>query len=541
MNPQEYFINHSLDPKFLKTLGWTWNDKVITIPIYGRDRNKLFDKYRHLQGDDKFTYEKGKHPTLYPLWKIKDHSKLVLCEGEPDCARLWQDNIPAITTVGGVGSFNEEMAQILKNKEINLVLDNDKGGQKNIPKYVKLLKGVSATVKIIDLPSKYKDVCDYFIENKKHDFESLPRLTENQWVLDKFSSLCSIIDNEEFLSKQYPEKKWLIKPIMRATGIILIAGGGGVGKTALSYSIAKSISEGMYWLGKYETTEGKILIIDKENEAIDISENLNAQEATSKNIHHYTTPLTFNFINNNGELTDEARFVKAFVIENKISTVILDSLVDFYVGSENDSIDAAQNILVWKEVFPNCAIIPIHHENKPQQGGKRSSVHRIRGSSHLFNASQSVISLSTLDVEYPEKIMVEHSKVRGARKQNPFAIEMLIEQNPKFPDDEDETIITGFKYSGEIDLPKRKAAEAKEAVLELLKDNPGKKFTAKEIQAELLNIRKRRIETILPELRSDRLVDFDVLKMPYTYWHLDEKDNEKDGKLDDKNDNVFYE
>lgn len=530
MNTQQYLKEHTLNPKFLKeTLGWAWSENKFTIPIYNKDGKKPFNKYRHLTGDAKFTYDKGNHPTLYPLWLAHSKKELVLCEGEPDAARLWQENIPAVTTVGGAGSLNEEMTKILSGKKIHLVLDNDKEGQKNIPKYIRLLKNANISVRIIDLPEQYKDVSEYFTDNyKKADFKSLPALTEDQWILNKFSTTYSIINNKVFLSKKHPVKKWLINPMMRATGIIFLIGEGGVGKTTISYSIAKAISEGTSWLDKYKVAKGRVLIIDKENEKIDIAESLFAQQATSKNIFHYTTPLAFNFVDSNGDPTDESLFVKSFVAENKISTIILDSMVDFYIGNENDSIDAAQNALAWKQTFPNCAIIPIHHENKPQQGIKnRSGIHRVRGSTHLFNVAQSVLSFSVPEPEYPERIMVEHTKVRGAKKQQPFLIEMVIESKPESTD-LNETIITGFSYSGIIITQKKKREEVKEAIIELLANDPQRKFISKDIEIELSDKypNPSRVREVLPVMRSEKIVACDVSNRPYSYWFLEESEDE---------------
>lgn len=527
MTSKEYLDQHSFSPEFLKDrLGWAWDDTKFTIPIYGEDGKNPFNKYRHLTGEAKFTYDKGKHPTLYPLWLIQDKKKLVLCEGEPDCARLWQANIPAVTSVGGVGSLTEEMAQMLSGKEISLALDNDNAGQKNIPKYISLLEKFGISVKIISLPTQYKDVCEYFTDNhQKADFLKLPQDTPDNWLIKKYQDIYPVISNKEFLKTQYPTKKWLIKPLMRATGIIYIVGEGGVGKTLVSYSMIKAITEGTRWLGIYPTTKEKVLILDKENDEIDIQENLIAQQATSPSIFHYTTALDFSFFDQTGNPSQEAMYINAYVKKNKVGVVLMDSLADFFVGGENEAIVAAGNVLAWKQTFPNCAIALLHHENKPQQGEKnRYSGHKLRGSTHLVNAAQSIISLSIPDRDYAEDILVEHTKVRGARKQKPFMIKMQIEDksnsDPEFP----ETIVTGFTHEG-IVIPQKKAIDkAKEAILLLLANSPERRFATKDVQIELSDKidNERNIGIALKELRDKNMVANDTSQKTFTYWHLEE-------------------
>ena len=341
-----------------------------------------------------------------------------------------------------------------------------------------------------------------------------------------------IINNEEFLSRKYPSKKWLVDGLIRASGLILFQGDGGTGKTTISYSLAKAVTTGTDWLDTFETTESKVLILDKENEAIDIQTNLYSMQATDPNIYHYTASREFSFFNQQGELSEQAEYVRDWIKENDVTVIIMDSLVDFYVGSENDSIDSARNINAWKSTFPNCSIVVIHHESKPSEKFKKKAKHRVRGSGNFFNTAQSVLSFSVADEEdHPEKILVEHAKVRGAKKHKIFEIEMLIEDDPNDPR---ETVITGFKYLGEIDTAKQKREEAFDAILDLLEREPERKFTAKDLENELGDLIEspRNIQIALPKLRDSNLVAFDMVKMPYKYWHL------KDGETPKSSENI---
>src|SRR3989344_7960042 len=118
---EEYLTIHTLDPRFVKNeLGWNWDNTKIRIPVYDIEGSLVYYKIRHLDYEarkaaedtdaKKFTFDPpGNHSSLYCINKAKDESRIVLCEGEPDCARLWQDGIPAITATTGVGSLKKEL------------------------------------------------------------------------------------------------------------------------------------------------------------------------------------------------------------------------------------------------------------------------------------------------------------------------------------------------------------------------------------------------------------------------------------------------
>ena len=149
MTPEQYFDTH-FDPEFAKkTFGVTWTEQSINFPIYGIDRKLMFSRYRHLVGDTKFSTDKGAHPALFAIHKAINQPWIILCEGEPDCIRLWQEGIPAVTGTSGVKSFTTKLAAPLKDKIVNICLDTDEAGQKEIRKNYKVLEEVGAIPRII--------------------------------------------------------------------------------------------------------------------------------------------------------------------------------------------------------------------------------------------------------------------------------------------------------------------------------------------------------------------------------------------------------
>jgi len=529
MNAKQYLLDHSLDPDYITTkFGVVIEEDKITFPVYNSSGKLLYSKIRWLdypdrQGSTKFSFSKLPNTTaktaLFCLHKIKDIDTVVLCEGEPDCLRLWQEGIPAITSTSGVKSFSPDLASPLSGKTIIICLDTDKAGRSEISKYCQVLNDIGATPKIIELPPTYKDVSEYFTDkHKKKDFAKLMQsaISLKEKILKDGSQLFPIVDNSAFLTSTFPQTKWLIEKLLRADGLSLLVGAGGVGKSLLSLSIAKAIVDGDSWLNKFPATQAKVLLIDKENSPIDTQKHLKTMRATNPNLLHFLGTKNYQTMNPDWTPTDASNYLKLYVEANDIGVIIMDSVVDFFSGSENDSVMVADNINMWTTLFPNQAILAIHHENKPPLGFKKNSDVRIRGSTHWVNASQSILSFSVPNQESPEKIIVEHTKVRGSRKLTPFEIEMLIQPDPQ---DQNDTVVIGFKYVKEVEPIVRKIMIAKQAIIDLLSDNINQPFTIIEMSTALIerDIGDRNIRTALRELRDSDEVFCDTTNREYLY------------------------
>jgi len=137
MTIKEYLDNHSLSESFVLQRGWELKDDIITIPIFNTDGKFIYNKYRHLTGDTKFTFDVGNHPALYCAEHISKLNEVVIAEGEIDCIRLWQEGIPAVTGTAGVNTFTAEMAKPLKGKTVYITLDTDQAGKNGIEKYLR--------------------------------------------------------------------------------------------------------------------------------------------------------------------------------------------------------------------------------------------------------------------------------------------------------------------------------------------------------------------------------------------------------------------
>jgi DNA primase len=136
--------------------------ECIVIPVHDENGIFSFNKYRRDPRSDakpKYIYDKGGKVTLYGWWHAKDYSNLLITEGELDCLTAWSHNIPAITSTGGSMSFQQEWSELLKDKDVTLLFDNDEPGAKGMVKALKYIPHAYVCF-LPDRPG-IKDVSDY--------------------------------------------------------------------------------------------------------------------------------------------------------------------------------------------------------------------------------------------------------------------------------------------------------------------------------------------------------------------------------------------
>lgn len=201
MTAQKYFKEHGITQDSIEKFGISFDEKKITFPVRDEEGNFLFNKYRYLNFDKedanttKFSYDKGSSSTLFNTEVLKDHKYVFLVEGEPDCIRLDQEGMAAITPTSGAGTFKEEWADLLKEKKVYVLYDNDKAGNEGAQKVLDMLPNAVQ----IKLPAEIKDVCEYFQTYTKNDFNKMvgEQLKKQEVTYD---DLCKVVD------------KWLLIP-----------------------------------------------------------------------------------------------------------------------------------------------------------------------------------------------------------------------------------------------------------------------------------------------------------------------------------------
>lgn len=121
-----------LTHEIIKVAGLDVVNGLLKIPIYNRDGQVIFSKYRKAPWDitdtPKYQYEKGAKVSLYGIDHISDN--MIITEGELDALSLLSCGFNACTSTGGAMSFQEEWVKLFDKRGVTIMFDNDEAGIK---------------------------------------------------------------------------------------------------------------------------------------------------------------------------------------------------------------------------------------------------------------------------------------------------------------------------------------------------------------------------------------------------------------------------
>jgi hypothetical protein len=516
---KKYLKDHSLDPTHVKKLGWMWKEgsSTITIPVYDDKGQLLFSRYRHLEGQAKFSQDAGTHPALYCSHKIKKYTEVTFCEGEPDAARLWQEGIPAITGTSGVKTFSEALAAPLKGKEVTICLDNDEAGKSSIEQYYKILTEAGAVAKIKQLPEPFKDISDYFTAGySKEDFEKLPTVSIDDWYDLNIPEEFKLETIKDILSQDIPPEEWLVNRILPAEGFAFIVGAEATGKSFYTLTLAKAVATGRPWLEETAVDDdGKplfavpskenVLIIDKENTKRRVQSRARWMGVNTDNIFYLKYPHYFELSDPNEEdgfskiVKEAARQVK----KHNIKFIIIDSFTDVMVGNENAASDVQGFFDAMRRLFPGTSGCVLHHASKPAQGVTRTSAQRARGSTNIMAQVYSAFYVESV-LKSKTEFILEQTKAGDAEKLSRFYVELDVQP---IANGNGKTKVVGIKYKGIVPDEEMKTNAAISAIEEIFKS---KDIVSRKEMLELLQadgISQRTALRAIKQMKTDKIID----------------------------------
>lgn len=341
------------------------SDDWIMIPYARRQR------FRKMTGQREFKWGEGKGISLFYPQKPEDASYAILCEGETDTMRLWQEGVKSVYGLPGFNTFSDDvLAPLHKYDHIFIVLDND--SDYNVKTTVDTawgrLRGIlGSKARRITLPTDVKDICEFF----------------DSYTLDTFRDITSqsLAGNFHYkaldLSIPPPEYEWLVNGLICKGDTTLIVGEPNVGKSWISLSLAVAMADKRNtWVGHEVSNHGRVLYIDEENPHDVVYHRLKQLGANNldnlRYLHRQGVRLDRNF----DKLLDEA-------ITYEPSMIVLDSLTRFHTKDENNAGEMASlfndsiNVLCRET---GAAVIILHHTNKTES---TSSYVRTRGSSDI--------------------------------------------------------------------------------------------------------------------------------------------------------------
>jgi 5S rRNA maturation endonuclease (ribonuclease M5)/archaellum biogenesis ATPase FlaH len=341
------------------------SDEWVSLPYDTGNRS------RKMLGPREFRFTKGSKISLFHPKAITKDSYVVLCEGETDTMRLWQEGVKSVYGLPGFNSFSDDvLAPLHQYDTVFVVLDNDT--DYNVRTTVDgawgRLRGILGTkAKRIELPTDVKDVCEFF----------------DSYSIDTFREITKESMNGNYhykpldLSLAPPDYDWLVQGLICKGDVTLLVGEPNVGKSWVSLSLAVAMADQQSkWLGYDMAGHGKVLYIDEENPHDVVYHRLKQlgiqQYDNVRYLHRQGIRLDRNF----DKILDEA-------IAYEPSLIVLDSLTRFHTKDENNAGEMAKlfndsiNVMCRET---GAAILILHHTNKSES---TSSYVRTRGSSDI--------------------------------------------------------------------------------------------------------------------------------------------------------------
>lgn len=295
-----------------------------------------------------------------------------------------------------------------------------------------------------------------------------------------------IVSLGELLQTEFPEEMWRVENILPVAGKGIVSGVAGVGKSWFLAELARCVALGIPFLGKFAVTQTNVLILDEDMGFRELQRRWRKLPDLGKLHNHiFFLSLADIRLDSDGAI---ARIEKA-AEDNQIGFIIIDPLIGAHTHDENDAVQMRIFFNRFKNFKPkNISLLFAHHHRKQQVNAKKNLLEGMRGSSGIPADIESALAME----ESQDSWIVTQTKNRNSPKIKPFKVRMI----------EQEGLVT-MTHEGEQDPKKLKKEQAKELILDLLKDEPS--LSTPDIKAKLREsgVGKSNIEDALAEMVDD--------------------------------------
>lgn len=135
--------------------------EIVRLELFDDNGKRIDKKFKHVQNGHN-GLEAGTKHILYNLPSIAEAKEVFYVEGEKDADTLTRWGYVATTNSGGAGNFPKDTAEVLRDKHVIILPDNDAAGQNHAHKLAEILFPTAASVRIITLSDEPKgDVTDW--------------------------------------------------------------------------------------------------------------------------------------------------------------------------------------------------------------------------------------------------------------------------------------------------------------------------------------------------------------------------------------------
>jgi hypothetical protein len=217
------------------------------------------------------------------------------------------------------------------------------------------------------------------------------------------------IDALDLLAKEYPQTPGWVAGIIERESLIVLGGPPKVFKTALVTGAGLRIATGTPWLG-FATAPGRVLMLQAEI----------AERHFQTRLRLMTQALgpllkrdAFLVVSDRRAPLDTApgqARIRQLLAQHQPDVLIVDPLARFLTGDENRTQDMNIVVRFLDELIEtlHLSVWLVHHTGKPT-GVEREGGQRLRGSSVLFAAADSVLMLDRIRGEYVLSFQLRHA------------------------------------------------------------------------------------------------------------------------------------
>jgi len=236
----------------------------------------------------------------YRFPQLHGREAVVVCEGEKDCDRLWQEHIPATTNAGGSGKWDATHTKALVDsgvKRIAILPDNDEPGRTHANKVATSCVEHGLEARIVTLPDvpEKGDVSDFLrshtVDELKAAMKATPRFTVAAPPTDEPASESAAITCLADVQRESVE--WMWDSRIPRGKLSIIAGQPGEGKSTVTLDLAARITRGATLPDGCTAPQGSVLLLSAEDGLADtIRPRLDAAGADSTRVHALTAIKT---------------------------------------------------------------------------------------------------------------------------------------------------------------------------------------------------------------------------------------------------------
>jgi hypothetical protein len=298
-----------------------------------------------------------------------------------------------------------------------------------------------------------------------------------------------------------------VQDLIPLGGVTAITGDSNSFKSFLTIALASSVAQGQPFLGHFNVSKGKVLIVDEENHRRFIRKRFKdlGMDATDDVL----------FLSQKGIKLDRGNYASALkevLDKERPALVVLDSLVRFHSKEENSATEmAAVMNEIRKLVGDDRAVVVVHHHKKERSFGRGG--HNVRGSSDIFAALDCHIAVERKE---DDSLILSQNKLRIQRQLDPFKVATAISETG-----------LNFVYDGADTSRRERTLEIAEEVKATLKVSEGA-LSKKELLDELDNVTKREIGEAIKVLLAAGEIESETRAHGAHYYTLTEADEEED-------------